>query len=332
MQLAKRAVVVGAVILVGLGVTYAAWSRSGSASESAVPSEAVPGEDVAIRIDSEVVRVSEAQRDIDAMPPIRRAIYQSPEEREAYVKKWVQTEILFRKAQHLGFERDPEVQRALKRAMVLRLVKERIGNEPEPGEVTDAAIEQYYRTHLRDFSRPEEVRITQIVLKTKAEAIAVLQQAQRLAAEVGSRPGLVDTSAQESSFRELVFRHSEDPRAKMSGGDVSLSSESDPAVPPGVAQAAYRLQHPGEVSPIIEADGRFFILRLREHVRPFTTSLAEARPRVHRRVVEQIRDRKVDELVAEISEELNVHVHSDRLAALRFEPTEEELHLLETRP
>src|SRR5262245_9512721 len=82
--------------------------------------------DEALRVGDEVVRVAEVQAQVDAMSPATRARYASPEERRVFFDKVRKNEILAAEARRLGYDQAPEVVTAMKKAMVLKLLKERI--------------------------------------------------------------------------------------------------------------------------------------------------------------------------------------------------------------
>jgi peptidyl-prolyl cis-trans isomerase C len=275
-------------------------------------------DDVVLRLGSDTVRLAAAQAEIDQLPPLIRQSYAAPQERRAYLQKWVNNTILLHEALRLGYERDPEVLRAMHRAMILKLLTERIGSEPASGEITEAAIAQYYREHPHEFGRPEEVRVTQIVVNDQERARAVLAEAHEVQAHVRTTVEDDVAAADLQAFRRLVFQYSEDPASRQRGGDLTLTREPDQPLPQALINAGFQLRTVGEVSPIITTDAGFHIVKLRQRIAARHMSLDDVRPRVIRRIAEQRRDRKVEELVATLTQVLDVQVFEDRLAQLRF--------------
>ena len=280
-------------------------------------------DDTLLRFGDNVVRLAHVQAEIDAIPPAVRLRYTSPQARRLYVQEWVNNEILAHEARRLGYDRDPEVVLAAKRAMIIKLLKERIGTEATSGEITEAEIEKYYREHLDEFSRPNEARITQIVVKSRDQALAVLDEAERVRANAGKRSPKGWPSVDLTEFRKLVFKYSEDADSKARGGDVSVPAEPDKNLPRRFVEAAFALQEIGDLSEVVETETGFHILKLREHISGTKSNLPEARARIIRRLTEQNRDRKINELVAGLSKEMKVMVFHDRLARLRFDGSQE---------
>jgi parvulin-like peptidyl-prolyl isomerase len=204
----------------------------------------------------------------------------------------------------------------MQRAMILKVLTERIGSEPEPGEITEAAIAQYYREHPHEFGRPEEVRVTQVVVNDKERALAVLAEAHEVQARTTVDADVAAADLQ--AFRRLVFQYSEDPESRQHGGDLTLTREPGQPLPQALINAGFQLRTVGELSPVVATDSGFHIVKLRQRIAARHRSLDDVRPRVMRRVAEQMRNRKVEELVATLTQVLDVQVFEDRLAQLRF--------------
>lgn len=214
-------------------------------------------DDALLQFGDNVVRLADAQAEIDAIPPVVRLRYTSSEARRLYVEKWVNNEILAQEARRLGYDRDPEVMLAAKRAMILKLLKEQIGTEASPGEITHAEIEKHYREHLDEFSRPKEARITQIVVKSRDQALVVLDEAERVRANARKRSAKGWPSVDLTEFRKLVFKYSEDADSKAGGGDVSVTAELEKNLPRRFVEAAFALQEIGALSPVVETETGF---------------------------------------------------------------------------
>jgi peptidyl-prolyl cis-trans isomerase C len=272
-------------------------------SASSGPKKQPDAGDVLVRVGDDVLRRADAQAEVDRMPPAARARYASPEERRAFFDRMVKNEILAAEARRLGYDRDPEVVLATKKAMVQKLLKERIRAEPAPSEVTEAAIARYYQEHAREFVHPEEVRVTEVVSRTREEALDVLREAEK--------------ADDLTAFRALVFARSADEASKARGGDLTIVGRPGD-VPGPVVDAALALDRVGALSPVIETPKGFHVLKLRQRVPASRRSLEESRARIARLLADDGRDRKVDELVGELRRSVKVEVFEERFAGVRL--------------
>jgi peptidyl-prolyl cis-trans isomerase C len=277
-------------------------------------------EDVLVRVGSEVVRIDDIEGQFARMSGSVRSRYAKPEERRAFFDKLVQNEILAAEARKLGYDRDPDISMALKKAMVQKLLKERLGEGPKPSEITEEEIQDYYRRHLREFQHPEEVRVAEIFVRTKERALAVLRDAARNNFP-GRRMAAAPAVLEESVFRKLVLTYSEDEDSKSRGGELTFvaGSRSDPEA---LASAAFALEKVGDLSPLVETPRGFHILQLTGRVPARNRTLEESRGRIVRALTEEGRDRKLDELVAQIAKGMSVEVFEDRFAQVRIDTAE----------
>lgn len=291
------------------------------------PSAAAMGEaeseEVLFRIGDRVFLAAEAQAQLDQMAPAVRDRFREPEARRAFFDKLLKQEALAREAERRGYADDPEVRFAMKKAMVLKLVKEHVDTAVSPEEVTEEAMANYYRAHEAEFVHPEEVHVTQVVVATESEARDVLEQAERLAASAPSGSALEQAAWKLAAFRNLVFERSNDPAAKRNGGEAVFVAGRDNGADPAVVRAALALAAPAELSPIVRGSSGFHVLMLRQRVPGLARSFEESKARIARLVVDDLRDRKVDAFVDTIllGEDVQVfEAHFDRVRFARETP------------
>src|SRR5439155_2497083 len=115
--------------------------------------------------------------------------------------------------------------------------------------VTDAEMKAYYDANLAEYVKPEEVRASAIILKSKAQAQRVLIEAKG------------DAGKTNKGFRDLVMKYSTDEETKLRGGDLRYLEQKSTDAPPAVVKAAFTLMNTGDVSDVVDAgNGQFYIL------------------------------------------------------------------------
>lgn len=298
MRHAPISVVSLAIVTLGTSALIACNSPRGA--------EPVPSEDVVFQVGSSVTRLSELQRRIDRLPAAVRDRYATADDRRAYVERAFTDEVLAEEARRLGYDKDPDVELATKRAMVLKLLRDRLGDRPADGEITSAAVEAYYREHRDRFVHPEETRVTDIVVSSKAQASALRTAALAAPAERAAE-----------AFRALATEHSTAPDVKITGGDRTFVAGQIDA-PAALVDAARGLHEVGEISRVIAAADGYHVLRLRQRTPGVSRSLDEVRDRIVTALTEASRDAKVRALTESVAKRLSVRRFDDRAARLEF--------------
>jgi peptidyl-prolyl cis-trans isomerase C len=260
--------------------------------------------DVVARIDGEVLTVADLQKRLDALDPYSRARFSAPEQKKKFLESMVRFEVLAREAQNRGYDRDPEVQRALKNQMISALLHNEIDDKLRPEDVGDAEVGRYYQEHMAEFRQPEQVRVSQIFSADQGKA-------ERAAAAARALRGKPDA---DRAFRDLVASTSEDEDSKSRGGDLTFFDRESTMYPRPVVEAAFRLTEIGEVSPPVRTDKGYHVLVLTQRRPGFTRPLAEVSREIRRQILRERRTKKTDELVAEMRQRMKVEVYEDQLA------------------
>jgi peptidyl-prolyl cis-trans isomerase C len=271
---------------------------------------------VLLRVDGKAVTVADAQAELDHLPPRLRGSYAaSPEKQHELMQRLVDAELLARKAKSLGYDKDPDVIAATNRAMVRKFLEARDAASTAEADISPLAVEAFYRDNQQEFQAPERARITQIILADRTRATEVWRLAQASAEQHREDP-----AADIAAFRELVKKHALDEAAKTLDGDttVVIGPPDDPYRPLGIG--AFALKRPGDVSPPIEIEGRFHVIKLREHVaagpRPLDQAVTD---RIKRMLGDKRRTAERDELLAALRREARVEVFDQQLRGLRFD-------------
>ena len=275
----------------------------------------VGDKNVVARIDGQPITLADLQRRMGQQPPFVPARSASPERRKELLDNLIRFEILAREARRRGYERDPQVVRHQQQRLVDRMVAEELDARLKPEDIPEADLRRFYQDHAERFTRPEAVRVSQILLPDAEAAVRVAAAARAM----GPRD--------ERGFRRLVAAHSLDEDSKQRGGDLTFL-ERQPAAgasdahrpPPAVIEAAFGLTEVGQIAGPIRSDQGFHLLRLAQRrpaaLRPFEEVAAELR----QGVLKQQRSRRLDEWVAEMRNKVNIQVYEDKLQDVATTP------------
>jgi len=137
-------------------------------------------------------------------------------------------------------------------------------------------IDEYYRKNRDQFTSKEEVKLRMIMIPSRAsDGNAAAQKA--LAEEIHGKLG------GGADFARMAQMYSEDSTRDL-GGDWGWIERKTLAGP--LEEVAFSLK-PGKISKIVEVGGNYYILKVDERRGGVTKSLAEVRPEVEKKLLQE---------------------------------------------
>lgn len=121
----------------------------------------------------------------------------------------------------------------------------------------DKAAKKYYDENPDQFAEPEAVRASHVLVKVEKGA----DEAAKKEARKEIEKVLADAKAGKD-FAALAKEHSDDPGSKGNGGDLNFFFRGQMVGP--FEEAAFALQKPGDLSPIVETVYGFHVIKLTE--------------------------------------------------------------------
>jgi hypothetical protein len=133
------------------------------------------------------------------------------EQRDQFIERWINAEVLYQEALRRGLQREPSIREKIRSAEKNILIADLIQRELLTRvTVPDEEAHEYYQAHIDEFTRKsEEVRASQILVPT-------LEEANRLRSRI----------TEGADFAQLARDHSVDPSARQ-GGDLGYFSKED---------------------------------------------------------------------------------------------------------
>ena len=176
----KEAILVSLLALASCQKREDSHAQGGGASKAApsAPPQSVEELKAPLaKIDDVVITIGEFEERINRQSPYIRARYTSLEQKKEFLDSLVRFEILAKEAYKRGLDKDPEVVRTMKQVMIQKLMANEFDSKVTADTVKDADMQAYYQANLADYVKPEEVRVSGIILKNKAQADRVLLEA-----------------------------------------------------------------------------------------------------------------------------------------------------------
>lgn len=290
------------------GFCFAA--ASAAAVIGALPARAEVVEEIVAKVNDDVITMSELRKaEEDLLAEIYRRFTgaeldrELKKAREQLLRRMIDRKILLHRAERMfdvtklgdailqsfkdqqGITNDEELARLLSAESLSvadlkkRLIEMYAPNEVERYEVADRVsvgekeIRAWYDEHLEEFRAREEATVREIVLLADGENRAEIREE---AARIRER-----AAAPEADFAEIAAEAS-DAGTKKDGGLLGTVGRGDLA--PALERAAFATP-PGEVSPVLEADYGFHILKVDSRrdatLRPFDEVREEIRKRLY---------------------------------------------------
>jgi parvulin-like peptidyl-prolyl isomerase len=256
-----------------------------------------------VTFDGGGVTIEQLQGYIAQMNPAARTRIEPLEQRREYAQGLARFELFVTEARRQGLENDPEVQEAMKRAMVQRLLAKEFDEKAPP--LSQEELAAFYEAHKAEFIQPARSRYSHLLVpspKGSADRAAKKKLAQGLMDKAGKLQPL-DFDA----FDSLIRQASGNPAAKSSEADTHLvtADELKTRLGDAVAAAASKLKQPGDVSPVVEDDNGFHLLKLTDVKPEKNQSLQAVSAQLRTRLAREKRDARV----AKFTEELQARAH-----------------------
>jgi parvulin-like peptidyl-prolyl isomerase len=292
-----------------LGSLAFASALSATGCHRAGNSNATDDSAVVATIGDTKLTVSDVERLVNAKPPYLRRRYAKPEKLKELVDETVRFEALAEQAKRRGYDKDPDVVRAMKQQMIAKLMQNDFEAKHGPDQVSDADVARYYSEHSAEFNGAEEVRVSEISAHDESKAKKAYAEAKAHAGPAG---------ADLNAFRTLVATYSEDEATKQRGGDLGFVSRATTAVPKPVVDAAFGLSTVGDVSEPVGVDGGWVVLLLTQKRPGFVKTLAEAKDEIRMRLSRESHDKALVAFVADLQKSVGVQLHQENLDKVRI--------------
>ncbi|MBI5068872.1 MAG: peptidyl-prolyl cis-trans isomerase [Deltaproteobacteria bacterium] len=162
--------------------------------------------------------------------------------------------------------------------------------------VSDEELRRWYDEHAAEFDTPEQVRVRQVVVRTREEAVRVRDELRR-------KP---------QAFAEVARRASMGPEAR-NGGDLGFFGKGSGM--PEVFDACFTLPLQ-KVSDVTPSPYGFHVFQVTERRPAARRPFAEAAPALKERLLRERRTRAQEEYVAALRQKAQITVDQKLLDAL----------------
>ena len=161
-------------------------------------------------------------------------------------------------------------------------------------------VEAYYRRNIAEYSTPEEIRLSMIVLRVEEDGSGDPAAAKRSMAEE-----IRGKLAEGADFAGMAQMYSEDSTAE-AGGDWGWIDRK--TLNEELNRVAFSLQ-PGQLSRVVQLGDSLYIMRVEARKAAVTKPLAELREEISKKLYEEERLRLQEEWIKTLREKAYVKVY-----------------------
>ncbi len=259
------------------------------------------------RVDGVTITVKQLQDNINRQSPYIRARYQSKEQKRVFLDNLIRFEVLAKEAERRGLDKDPEVVQTLKSAMITKLLKDELEHGIKPEDVAEADMKAHFDAHQEEFNKPEEVRVSAVVVGKKAQA----EEVARLARSQDGKSN--------KAFRDLVSKYSSDEVSKLRGGDLRYFARESTEVPRPVIEAAFALEKTGDVAGPIAAGGTFYVIKQTGRRKAVVKTYEQVKRQIQNDLYKDRREASQKQFVEQLRAKAKVEVIEDNLKKVRVD-------------
>lgn len=228
---------------------------------------------------------------IKAMPESIRSRYSSAEAKKRLLDSIVDTKMFALEAARMGLEKDPQVEKAIQAARDRILSHEYLNrNVLQKTEVKDEEAKKFYEEHKADYNRPAQVKISQILVNSEAEAKKINDELKK-----------------GGEFAALAKEKSKDSFAAKGGQVGWIEKSANPTV---FEQAAFNLKS-GQISDPIKTEKGYYVIKS-EGVRPeFKRTFEQAKSSIIARLKMDKQKDSLETIKADLRKRMKVQVNYD---------------------
>ncbi len=240
----------------------------------------------------------------------RPGFFDSPKRIESTIMSILQKKELAAEARAQHLDRDPAVKAQIEAAVTVALAKAQVDHYRKSLKLPDFDMlaKEYYAAHKDEFVDKGRVDVEHVLVATRDNA--------RSDADAKALISKIETEAKAhpDRFQDLVAKYSDDPSKAKNNGRIANATSSKMAAQ--FAEAAGRLQTPGEISPVVKTEFGYHVLKLIERTPDTQVSFEQS----HDRLVARLKATYIDQQMTQYTNEFRgrpLQANPDIVASLR---------------
>lgn len=202
-----------------------------------------PKDETVVKTESSKITKSQIIEELQALPPQTKMFLSSTEGTKRLKEELIKRELLYEEAKDRGLQKSEEFKKRMEEFRKITLINMLLEEELKKLQnVTEKDAKDYYEQHKEEFIKPQQVRLSQIVVKNEEEAKKVYERLNK-----------------GEDFATLAKELSRDEKTKTSGGDIGFFSKEQ--LNPQIQNVVFNLKK-GQVSMPLTYKGELYIFKV----------------------------------------------------------------------
>lgn len=257
------------------------------------------GEGVVVTADEFTARLKEQS-------PVIRSRFTTLERKKEFLDGLIRFEVLAAEAERKGLAEDPDIQNAVRKLMVQKLVQKYF-QDGDAKDIPEAELREYFEKNKAEYFRPARVRLAAVSF------LAAPGTPQRATKAAAARKAAADIKAQATrnplAFGQLAQKYSEDEATRSIGGDLGFKSREDLAKAYGETFAAAVFgQKDGTVSGVLESTQGLHVVRVAGHQEELNRPFEQVKDQLSAKLFRERKQKNLEAWVKQLRDQARIRV------------------------
>lgn len=261
---------------------------------------------VVAKVGDKEVKYGDLNKWIKMMPPSYQSMFNDPEQMKKLLDRQINNILFSDEAIRLKLDQKPDVKDKIeeftKGILMQALVEEKVNSSIA---ASDKEVEEYYSSHPDEFSIPEKIKVSYILIKVDPEEQKEVKDEKKAKAEE-----IVAKARGGEDFSALAKQYSEDTNTKNKGGTLPFFAKG--SKDPEFEKAAFSLKKDEISDPILTNMG-YNIIKLTDKKEGGTKSLKEASNKIRNKLNQKNRNDAIENLLNDLKAKSKVVIYEDAL-------------------
>jgi peptidyl-prolyl cis-trans isomerase C len=259
------------------------------------------------RGDGVVVTADEFKARLKEQSPIIRSRFTTLERKKEFLDGLIRFEVLAAEADKQGLMNDPEIQVAVRKLMVQKMVQRYFQDAGGAKDLPETELRDYYEKNKAEYFRPARVRLAAITF------LAPAGSPQRGAKGAAARKAAGEVKAQTAknplAFGQLAQKLSEDEASKAIGGDLGFKSREDLVKAYGepFAAAVFALKD-GVVSGVLESTQGLHVIRVAGRQEELNRPFEQVKDQLGAKLFRERKQKEMEAWVKKLKDQARIQV------------------------
>lgn len=264
-----------------------------SKKDDTTRNESSSGQYIAM-VGPQVITSKDISDRLSAIPDYAQGMYDGEEGLKTVVDELIKTELLYLQAKKEGMDNNPEyvskIEDYKKFALVSMMFEKIIASQ---SKVTEKEAKDYYGKNKENFTMPQQIKASHILVKTRSEAEEILKEVSK-----------------GTSFGALAKNRSIDTNSAENGGDLGFFSKGE--MSPEFEEVAFSLKK-GEISKPVKSRYGHHIIKVTDRKEGNTVEFSRVKDIIIQKLEQERQQTAFNQYIDRIKNDYPVKTNDARL-------------------